>query len=231
MTLPGGFGPPRRVAPLPSLPGCIKMATLARWTSDTSHPGKVFVNTDSSLQLSTRSDRARGLVATFLFRKDRFVTTLSCSTDGNLTPILRSVEGDADERWPPSPVVQELLRHDLGSDSFLAGIGRAGTSHWSLAVTVVEGAIEWDWACRLKAKPDHLGGQYALLDGAHYDASSSLIRGDGRGTVRCESQLGGVNFQSDTAGGRLSVLPDLGESLRFPCTVRWKYRFSIVDEA
>ena len=188
------------------------------------------MNEESWLELRTRSENALGLVAAFRFCKDRFVTTLSLLADGDATPVLRSVEGDADERWPVSPVLQELLRHDLADESFLAGIGMAGASHWSLAVTVVEQAIEWDWACRLKDRPARLGGHYDLLDGARYDASNFLIRGTGSWAVRCEGLLGGVDFQTDPACGHLSVLPNYGAELQFPCTVRWKYRFSIVDE-
>ena len=113
---------------------------------------------------------------------DRFQQHLSMRTkEGQAVRLFGTVEGDAETRWPPSPPVQDLSLEKAGpSHFFLAGVGMAGDSHWSISVSRAEleptsglleepidlpGAavgLDFDVACRVKQSPVWLGSTYSF---------------------------------------------------------------------
>ena len=134
---------------------------------------------------------------------------------------MESVEGAADEPWPPSPPLQSLQWHSIGKQEPVALlVGMAGSSHWSATVAADGERILLDVACRLSIEPLRLGSTYRLSgpDGNPLPPSVNQpkiellpppIAGDPRGVV-----------ESD--GGRITIRID-SLTARFPRTVRWQY--------
>ncbi|MCA9270140.1 MAG: hypothetical protein KDA41_16775, partial [Planctomycetales bacterium] len=76
---------------------------------------------------------------------------------------LESIEGAADEDWPPSPPLQESHRHAAGAQGdVLMLVGKAGKGHWSMTVAAdaAHSALVFDVACRLRGAPRFLGSTY-----------------------------------------------------------------------
>jgi len=82
---------------------------------------------------------------------DRFITELMVTTPDETFVVLQSVEGAADDVWPASGPLQEVVPQQNDDGDFLAGVGAAGKSHWSTIVTSDsdEVALEFDFACRM----------------------------------------------------------------------------------
>jgi hypothetical protein len=103
----------------------------------------------------------------FLWLGDRFGHMISVvESTGKVQPILESVEGAADDAWPPSPPLQSLRVETLpGGRRAALLVGMAGRSHWSASVEAPPGeaAFVFDLACRHSARPAHLGSLYRLL--------------------------------------------------------------------
>ncbi|NIO46547.1 MAG: hypothetical protein GTN77_07085, partial [Planctomycetales bacterium] len=79
-----------------------------------------------------------------------------------LVPLLASREGHEHDPWPPSPPLQELYFHPAGDTPTAMLVGMAGSSHWSVAVQLVQAqqALYFDVACRIKGKlPERADGQ------------------------------------------------------------------------
>ena len=51
--------------------------------------------------------------------------------------FMKSIEGGGEDRWPPSPPIQEVELHELseGKNAILA-VGRAGVGHWSMSCSI-----------------------------------------------------------------------------------------------
>ncbi len=91
--------------------------------------------------------------------------------------IATSLEGfepgvaEGDPRWPVSPVIVEVMAGPVAAAAAptLLGVGAAGRSHYSLAVTahpVVGDAVLVEIACRVHEPPGPLGSTYRLGHGA-----------------------------------------------------------------
>lgn len=107
---------------------------------------------------------------------DRQAHSLFWIRDGEAVPILRSLEGDDQSVWPPSPPLQQLsIEHRASGDVALL-VGMAGKSHWSLSVeSLSAGRLRFEAACRLSPADAHqpahtrwLGSTYVM------DAESPL---------------------------------------------------------
>ncbi len=80
-------------------------------------------------------------------------------------PLLRSVEGNPRQPWPPSPVIQHLVDHSeqLGRP-LLLGIGMTASAHFSLALSAeAPGELRWEVAARCNSRPQKLGCTYEVL--------------------------------------------------------------------
>lgn len=123
--------------------------------------------------------------------------------------VARSVEGPwppgADDHWPASPVITEVLEVAAAGGPALAGVGRAGRSHFSLSVAAVRGqpaTLLVEVACRIHDGPGWLGSTYRLsaTDPGSADAAAG-------GMLR-------IPATEDRAAAGL------------PRTVRWSYAIS-----
>lgn len=182
---------------------------------------------DPSLQLQTSEVAGRALRLEFQRESDRYHSTLWLLAPGVTTPLLRSVEQGDDANWPPSPVIQEMLKHDGRDGPCLAGLGMAGKSHWSVTVIVAGDTLELDVACRVKVEPLFLGSTYAI-QGATLATSQpwGCVIASDRGDVACDlSDRGGGQMKASS--GEFAVMPDLLQADPCPRTIRWQYRFSI----
>lgn len=97
--------------------------------------------------------------------------------EGIRIELLKSVEGDSESNWPPSPPLQEINRHDLGSGAALLGVGMAGKSHWSSSISADNDAIIADLACLVKDPSDSanrwIGSTYQLAPSADIQVRSA----------------------------------------------------------
>ncbi len=103
----------------------------------------------------------------FQWAEDRHRHTVLWHGPGRETPVplLRSVEGNPRQPWPPSPVVQHLVDHSekLGRP-LLLGLGMTGPAHFSLALSAREqGGLCWEPAARCNSRPQKLGSSYEVL--------------------------------------------------------------------
>ena len=177
-------------------------------------------------QLESASLDEAKLVVRFTFDADRFRTSLLLVTASDERVLLRSLEGDASEAWPPSGPLQEVVPEAANDKPFLAGVGRGGKSHWSIiATTTDEAGIEFDMACRVKVDPDFVGSTYELVadDQASIQAESTepnLVKIPGLGgyAVECRAIQGEVSLD----GERLQIKASESSS-GLPRTERWQY--------
>ncbi len=112
------------------------------------------------------------LVAEFDWHGDRYCHRLSY--DGN--SVGKSIEGDAEAIWPPSPPIQQLSLERIDQQSMVLGVGAAGRSHWSLSAQPCKDdatALQFDFACRSKDSAVFLGSSYQLETPLHL----SIIHG------------------------------------------------------
>ena len=81
---------------------------------------------------------------------DRFAHQFELSHLGEWVELLKSVEGDGENPWPPSAPIQELHRQDWQQNDCLLGVGKAGHGHWSLSLEPLadQSGFRFDFACR-----------------------------------------------------------------------------------
>jgi len=175
-----------------------------------------------------------GLRLTLVRRGDRFVHQFTRIVGDGAHVVLESVESWGDgveiltgtnlasnsaelqERWPPSPAIQDAhLEHRDGESPQILAVGRAGRSHWSMVLAAVSNGFLCDVACRVHETPLWLGNCY-------------------RGTVRATETLaplairpGDESTDVGAAGMTWTVRPRqiLGQ---LPATIRWQYRVEFV---
>ncbi len=82
----------------------------------------------------------------------------------------RSLEGEADDDWPPSPPFQQLHVERRPRGPVVLLVGMAGRTHWSGAVAEVDdGGVQFDFAARSHETPLRLGSSYAGVDSIAFD--------------------------------------------------------------
>lgn len=114
---------------------------------------------------------ADGVRVVFFHDGDRIahrVEVLDDATNGWGSAIT-SLEGRADEAWPPSPPFQQLHVEQRPTGPIVFLIGMAGKSHWSAAVetSADRKSIWFDVAVRFQARPEQLGSAYAIVESFH----------------------------------------------------------------
>jgi hypothetical protein len=123
----------------------------------------------------------------FTPRGDRYVHIISMlDPSGQIQPLLESVEGSADDPWPPSPPLQSLSIETLpdGRSAALL-VGMAGRSHWSASIEPDRDApaLIFDVACRHPERPLSLGSRYRQVSAAgervFIHAEGADVAGDG----------------------------------------------------
>ncbi len=156
---------------------------------------------------------------------DRWRHALEINIGGWWQRVLESVEGNADDHWPPSPPLQSL--HEMpaatGQRSVVL-LGAAGTSHWSVSVTetglpgalVRENSIafHFDVACRTPVRPHWLGSSYSPTgDAALSCAAAELIE-----LAPTDDAAAAMAIEAN----HVSVRPTIHDAPP-PQTVRWQY--------
>ena len=106
--------------------------------------------------------------AVFEWREDRFRHRVRTVSSEGMPLVFESIEGveeaagHPDPRWPASPVIAALAEGDP-SGGAIVGIGSAGRSHFSLAVTphaTLRDTLVFEVACRVRDAPERLGSAY-----------------------------------------------------------------------
>ena len=169
-----------------------------------------------------------GLRATLAWVDDRFVQYIDWVAGAQSFRLMESVEGTADDAWPPSPALQQLSVENRSQKRQVAlMVGMVGQSHWSVSIEnePQERKLIFDVACRIAEPSSDLGTQYrttspiTLLSEDHGvevavagRSCQVILESTGRG----ESDL--IQYKKDiiqiVATQKLSQFPD---------TLRWKY--------
>jgi hypothetical protein len=127
------------------------------------------------VSLTTTDGRLR---IDFRWQGDRFVQSLFIEGKD----VGTSIEGDADDAWPPSPPLQQLSLQEINGALVILGVGAAGRGHWSISVEVEQDAdahfIRFDVACRSNDQPKFLGSTYRLGDSVEVHSSEADARLD-----------------------------------------------------
>ncbi len=144
--------------------------------------------------------QGHGVRVAFQKNGDRFRHTIFAVRDGELTPLLTSVEGTPEEIALPSPSFAEL--HQQGETVFLSGATTQG--HWSMSVEVAEGQLLFDVACRLKRQTEWLGSTYQI--------------GESDYCLQCQDDT-----SSERESDLLTLFPKVREAKNYPATMQWRY--------
>lgn len=117
-----------------------------------------------------RLELPQGTTLVFQRRGDRFHHHFEHSRGETSLQIAESIEGDDSQTWPASPPLQDLATHRDEQGMVLLGVGRAGRSHWSIAVSMVSSqpgqpcdSFRFEVACRTREIPERLASSYRVL--------------------------------------------------------------------
>lgn len=151
----------------------------------------------------------------FTRERDRYAhAILAVEPGGREQLLLESVEGTADDEWPPSPPLQSLSIEELAPGRRAALlVGMAGRSHWSASIEAIPGrtALVFDVACRSNATSAALRCTYQSHDGQE---GAPCVR-----IIPQEASPGGSRL--DRSGKQIVIVPSSAAS-DMP-TVRWRY--------
>ncbi len=169
-----------------------------------------------------------GLSATFQRRGDRWAHRIELP---GVDVRLLSVEGGSDERWPAHPPVQHLVREARSTGDVLLGVGMAGRSHWSFALSSTRSGLLFEVACRVAEPAGFLGSTYEVdgeglaIEGLaiepHGPSAVDLRAGSATLQVAAERDAQIALTQLDDARPRLTILPSSAGR-----TVCWQFRVS-----
>jgi hypothetical protein len=151
---------------------------------------------------------------------DRYGQRIEQQTFSKWSTILESLEGSADEIWPPSPPLQSVhIEHrETGPVALL--VGKSGTSHWSASIEPVALpiAFQFDIACRVQCPPGRLGSIYQVAGGS----DRSIVK------VAAPQQQATCDLIEQNKGiNSWHIRPVIDSSCEFPCTIRWRYTISV----
>ncbi len=144
--------------------------------------------------------------------------------------LLRSVEGNARQPWPPSPVIQHVVDHTAArGQGLLLGVGMAPSAHFSLALSVQGRTLRWEPAARCNARPQKLGSCYQALVNAWLESPACLClqAPESQCLIRIQAtapENSRPQFQQ-TKTGHWHLVPAVPEE--FPATVTWTYQASV----
>lgn len=158
----------------------------------------------------------------FVRSADRFCHYIADSA-AEEAALLASVEGAADDAWPPSPPWQEVHVERRGELQVALLVGRAGRSHWSMSVEpdAVENGLLFDVACRTSGQVGLLASTYRLGDAQAAVSLGNVVR-FGAG-YELQALTGEVEW-SGTDGDRLVRIVPCRAEANSPQTIRWQYR-------
>jgi hypothetical protein len=158
------------------------------------------------------------LRAVFDYRVDRWGHRIEVRREDQWVAAFSSIEGSADDDWPPSPAFQHihLQTFSISGPTALL-VGKAGASHWSAAIEADReaGVFRFDIACRLSSGPKYLGSTYSIIK----DRNESAPR-----RPRIEvAMINDACLRAIQASETEMSVCVTSESLPEPRTIRWKY--------
>ncbi|MFK8112834.1 MAG: hypothetical protein AB8B91_11560 [Rubripirellula sp.] len=116
------------------------------------------------------------LTVRFFWNGDRFAHELICRGQS----IASSIDGDAENAWPPSPPIQQLSLESIDGKDVVLGVGAAGRGHWSISVQfTANSTVKFELACRGKEPPQFLGSSYRLESQVSLAPADELTEIDG----------------------------------------------------
>ncbi len=136
---------------------------------------------------------ATSLLIRFFAANDRYAHQIGWQSGSQFIPLLESVEGTADDAWPPSPPLQQIHSQTLPQGPVTWGLGSAGCGHWSASFArqpaPAGAAAAWlvEWALRAEKGLGWVGTTYRLVEPlAEFDVQNSdeIAVVDPRSTVR-----------------------------------------------
>ena len=170
---------------------------------------------------------------------DRYAHRLSAvlvQDDGSrkVVPLAESVEGTADDPWPPSPPLQSLSMEEMpvaGRAALL--VGMAGRSHWSASIEldlIGKDPPCFDLACRFTTVPERLASTYRVAPGILLQEAkgsgpiAALFHLDSGifASFHCVSGGWAVPTSVDSVTGEFQFQVPL-RKLTPPATVQWNY--------
>lgn len=170
---------------------------------------------------------ARGLGVHFRREGDRYRHDVTVEAPDGPQLWLSSLEGVADQAWPPSPPWQELRLEDRpGGKRVALLVGRAGRAHWSLSVEADEAreTLLFDVACRSLVKAEQLGSAYRLSVDCRLEAQRVLLMRHELRLLEGEMHFNRLGRHSVSMGPRT----DAGEAGKVQ-TFRWRYQIGPVS--
>jgi hypothetical protein len=171
----------------------------------------------------------------FHWHRDRFAHSISLVKSDRQLPLLASREGDSEQDWPPSPVLQELHFEDRPAGAVALLVGRTTLAHWSLAITAIGEGFSFDTACRVLGPGDPFPndvclrtGYRAMIQPTIQDTSPMVIE-VADVLVSCVEDS---CLPSLTEGGpedtawRLTIVPEISDEMTKTFTWRYTVSFS-----
>jgi hypothetical protein len=194
------------------------------------------VNATVGSQEVTRLD-AGTLVVCYMRAADRLSHTIGYQRKDRFVPILESIEGTADQAWPPSPPMQQMVREEIGANraAVLLGVGLSGNGHWSCAVESEQTpALKFDIACKNSKPSGHFGSKYRIVAGEFainepHPITLHLNHGDGSQSTSIAIQLHPVigTIELNAIDRTLSIHPLSDPAI--PATHRWCFKVALVS--
>lgn len=179
---------------------------------------------------------------------DRFAHRVLRQRHDTWLLVLESIEGTAEERWPASPPLQQIVAEPIGKDSriVLLGVGLSGTGHWSISVDENDaGGLLMDNACRVSGEHGFLGSTWNLASDWQIDQSGNQPNGTLRlvhatiqdlkieltavhGGLECTSRGSSSSVFNELNTSPVIVSRPTGRDL-YPKPHRWAVRCRTVD--
>lgn len=157
--------------------------------------------------------------------------------------VLASVEDDAAQAWPSSPPLQSIHCELLPSGGTAALlVGMAGKSHWSASIESLpgEGALVFDFACRVRETPLRLGTTYQVQAATGQSSVPRSIQRMGEAEVLFSLGEKSLRLSGEPAAThpspRMELSSDSPGKIAVSCqvnpittasTLRWRYRLAI----
>ena len=173
---------------------------------------------------------------------DRLTHTIGIILGDTYIPFLEAVEGSAEDSWPPSPPMQQMVQESFtpNASPVLLGVGLSGNGHWSSAIETKDArGLKFDIACRNSKSATELGSRYRVLGTIQplprlnsveiVLAASNLIANNEITRIEFAVTIG--RLDSFDAGSEIKVSPMSDPELSQ--THRWCYevRLLVLDSA
>ena len=121
---------------------------------------------------------AGGLSVRYSKLRDRLTHSIGIVVGDAYIPFLEAIEGSADEPWPPSPPMQQMVEESFNPDAspVLLGVGLSGNGHWSSAIETLESQrLKFDIACKNSKPSTEFGSKYRVLGNVQLSPVSNSV--------------------------------------------------------